>query len=271
MSAFAAIRRYLTPPLNTIPAPDGRLFMNRKPPPPLPKKMTARFLCAAPKSFAQNAMRIWDMFLTMGRNRPDCVIASTPRRCNCVRTKANNGMRHWISFAPAAAFFGVYIFTRDFYAATAALIFSVILQIALLLAMRIPPTAAEWLAAVLIVVFGSVSLLLRETVYLQIKTTVVNWLFALSFPVADFIFKKNIARTLLGKLFDAQNAQWRLVSNALAFMFFFIGAVNLAAIRHLSEAEWVWTKTFVYPAINFIALIGVAIYLARRAAIRNDG
>lgn len=180
-------------------------------------------------------------------------------------------MRHWIAFAPAAAFFGAYLFWGDFHIATAALMAAVSLQIALLLILKIPPSGAEWLAAALILVFGGATLLLRETVYLQIKTTVINWLFALALPVADFVFKKNLARALFGKFFEAENSQWRRSSNALALMFFGIGAANLAAIYHLSEEAWVWTKTFVYPGVNLIGLVGVIVYLTHRATMKNDG
>lgn len=148
---------------------------------------------------------------------------------------------------------------------------TVLLQIALLLLLKLPPTGAEWLAAALILLFGGATLLLRETVYLQIKTTVINWLFALSFPIADFLFKKNLARALLGKFFTAQDAQWRRASNALALVFCFIGALNLVAMHHLSEEAWVWTKTFVYPGVSFAGIIGVVIYLTHRATVNNDG
>ncbi|MGI9298003.1 MAG: inner membrane-spanning protein YciB [Gammaproteobacteria bacterium] len=180
-------------------------------------------------------------------------------------------MRHWIAFVPAAAFFGVYLWTRDFHAATVALMIAVALQILLLLILKISPSGAEWLAAALILVFGGATLLLRETVYLQIKTTVINWLFALSLPVADFVFRKNLARALFGKFFEARDAQWRRASNALALMFFGVGAANLAVIYHLSEEAWVWTKTFVYPGVNLAGLVGVIVYLTHRATMKNDG
>ena len=174
-------------------------------------------------------------------------------------------MRQWTSFAPALAFFAAYLAFGDFQAATAVLMGAVALQILLLLALRVPPTAAEWLAAALILVFGGATLLLRETAYLQIKTTVVNWLFALSLPVADIVFKKNLARAMFGKFFSATDAQWRRASVALSLTFFFVGAINLAAMHHLSEEEWVWAKTFAYPAATFAGLAGVVAYLACRA------
>lgn len=180
-------------------------------------------------------------------------------------------MRHWLAAAPAAAFFGAYLWTRDFAFATKALLAAAALQIAAMLLFRAPPRAAEWLAAALVFAFGGASLLLGDSEYLKIKTTVVNWLFALFLLLSDFVFKKNIARALLDEAFAARDAQWRRASNFLALLFFAVGAANLAAIRRLSEEEWVWTKTFVYPAVSFAGFVAVAAYLATRAAVKHDG
>lgn len=179
-------------------------------------------------------------------------------------------MRPLINIAPAAVFFGAYYVAGNFHTATAALIAAVAAQLALLAALKMRPTSLEWTTAALVFVFGGATLLLRETAYLQIKTTVVNWLFAAALLAADFVWKKNLARAMLGKFFTAEAILWRRVSTALAAMFFFIGAVNLAVIHNFSEETWVWLKTFGYPGINFIFLLGVVAYLARRGALNSE-
>ncbi|MGI9306354.1 MAG: inner membrane-spanning protein YciB [Gammaproteobacteria bacterium] len=179
-------------------------------------------------------------------------------------------MRNLINFAPAAVFFGAYYFSGDFQTATAALMAAVAGQIALLKILKLRVGAAEWAVAGLVLVFGGATLLLRETAYLQIKTTAVNWLFAAALLGADLIWKKNLARALLGGFFTAEDWLWRRVSGALAAMFFLLGAVNLAVIRNVSEENWVWIKTFAYPAASFVFLLGVVFYLARNASLKNE-
>ena len=180
-------------------------------------------------------------------------------------------MRNFIGIAPAAVFFAAYYISgRDFHAATMALMAAVAAQIALLAAFKMRPTSVEWTTAALVLIFGSATLLLQKTEYLQIKTTVVNWLFGGALLAADFGWKKNIVRALLGKFFTADYVLWRRASTALSAMFFFIGALNLAAIRNFSEETWVWLKTFAYPGINFIFLLGVIAYLAKNGAPKNS-
>lgn len=177
-------------------------------------------------------------------------------------------MRNWISLSPAAVFFGAYLFSDSFQVATAALMVAVVVQIGLLKFLGLKINGAEWTAAVLILVFGSITLILRDTVYLQIKTTVLNWLFAIALLVADFAFRKNLVQLALGQFLDAPAPHWRRASCALAAMFFAIGAINLAVMFNASEETWVWVKTFAYPAINFIVVAAVIGALAVRGNVR---
>ena len=179
-------------------------------------------------------------------------------------------MRHFINIAPAVVFFGAYYAAGNFHTATAALMLAVIVQIALLAILKLRPTPPEWGTAALVVVFGGATLLLKETAYLQIKTTVINWLFAAALLAADFIWKKNLVRALLGKFITAEDILWRRASAALSFMFFLIGAGNLAVIFNFSEETWVWLKTFAYPGINFVFLLGIIAYLARNGTLHNE-
>lgn len=172
-------------------------------------------------------------------------------------------MRNFLSFAPAAVFFGAYFYFGDFYSATVALMLAVALQIVILLLCKLPPTGVDWTVGALVLVFGGATLLLRETVFLQMKTTVVNWLFACAFLISDFGFKKNLAHLLMGKMIAAPDALWRRVSVMLSVTFFFVGALNLGLVFHLSEESWVWVKTFVYPAITLVSVLGIVAYLAQ--------
>lgn len=198
-------------------------------------------------------------------------------------------MRNLITLSPALIFFASYYAARTypdhaalalsymnlpgtgaFYAATVALIISAILQIILLLSLRMHITAGEWTGAALIIVFGGVTLMLRETAYLQIKTTVINWLFALAALGGELFLKKPAAEMLLGKVFEAPRTVWRRASIGLSAIFATVGAVNLVVISFFSEETWVWLKTFAYPALTFLGIAGVLIYVARSGEFRHE-
>ena len=201
-------------------------------------------------------------------------------------------MRNWINIAPAVVFFAAYyaaqtfpaqtaaaakflyleaaIADNSFYAATAALMAAVVVQTFVLLALRQRISAGEWAVAALILVFGGATLILRETIYLQIKTTVVNWLFAAGIGLSEKVLKRSAAEALAGKFFIASPLIWRRVSFALAAVFLFIGAVNLAVVAYVSEESWIWIKTFIYPAATFVGVTGIMIYVARHAELKNE-
>ena len=179
-------------------------------------------------------------------------------------------MRHWINLAPALVFFAVYIIKEDFHFATAALMVAVILQIIALKILKQRIGGVEWATVALVVIFGGITLLLRDVFYLQIKTTVINWLFALTLLIADFGFSKNLTQLLFGKFFNASAVLWRRISIMLSSVFAVVGLINLAVIYNFSEETWVFMKTFVYPSITFVSLLGIIAYLSLRANIKHE-
>lgn len=177
--------------------------------------------------------------------------------------------RHLINFAPLVVFFAAYYIAGSFHVATAALMLAVAVQIAMLKLLRLTVSPMEWTTAGLILFFGGVTLILRDIWYLQIKTTVINFIFAAVLLAADFVFKKNLLQALLSPFFDAPLALWRRVSVALAVTFALVGTANLIVITSASEETWVWIKTFVYPGVNFIAIIGIIAYLMQKATPKD--
>lgn len=183
---------------------------------------------------------------------------------------------------PAAVFFAVYLggdvflagasayLGGKFYLATAALMAAVCIQLALMTILRKKVEKELWIVAAMVLVFGGASLLLRDELWLKIKTTVVYWIFASAFLIAEFKFGKNPLRALLGSAFSAPDVAWRRLTLALAAFFALLGAFNLLALRLLSTDQWVWTKTFGYPAATFCFLIAAFVWLHKAGAGNDD-
>ncbi|WOV91418.1 MAG: septation protein IspZ [Candidatus Zeuxoniibacter abyssi] len=181
-------------------------------------------------------------------------------------------MKHqWLNLFPAVVFFlAFFVGDKDFILATKALMAAVVAQLALLKILRQPIPKAVLITAVLVLVFGSVTLFFRDEIFLQIKTTAINWLFAGALLVADFALGKNLLRALLGGFFQAANTVWRTVSCWTAAFLFALGGGNLLVIHFLSAESWVWIKTFAYPGATFLFLIGIIFYLSRVGKIKED-
>ena len=90
---------------------------------------------------------------------------------------------------------------------------AVVAQLALLKILRQPIPKAVLITAVLVLVFGSVTLFFRDEIFLQIKTTAINWLFAGALLVADFALGKTCCAPLLGGFFPSR--QHRLANRLL--------------------------------------------------------
>ncbi|MGI9337216.1 MAG: inner membrane-spanning protein YciB [Gammaproteobacteria bacterium] len=179
---------------------------------------------------------------------------------------------------PAAVFFAVYFggdifpaaaadyFGGKFYLATAALMAAICLQLAAMKILHKPVEKELWLVAAMVLLFGGASLLLRDEFWLMIKTTVVYWLFAAAFLIAEMKFGKNPLRALLGSTFSAPDNAWRRLTFALAGFFGLLGTVNLMVLHLVSTDQWspdrwVLIKTFGYPAATFCFLIAAFVWL----------
>ena len=166
-----------------------------------------------------------------------------------------------IYLAEAAAYLG-----GKFYLATAALMAAVCLQLLLMTILRKPVEKELWLVALMVLVFGGASLLLRDEFWLKIKTTAVYWIFAAAFLIADIKFGKNPMRALLSSAFSASDGAWRRLTLALSSFFALLGAANLIVLSLVSTDRWVWIKTFGYPAATFCFLIAAFVWLHKAGA-----
>lgn len=129
------------------------------------------------------------------------------------------------------------------------------------------PTLFTWL---LVLALGSLTLLLRDKAFIQLKTTLVYGAFAAALFIADRI-GKNLPRLLLQQFFDAPAALWRRVSHLMAGYFLLLALINLAVARYLSEGAWVAIKTFAFPAATLLFMLLLMGWLYRHAGKKEEG
>lgn len=150
----------------------------------------------------------------------------------------------------------------NIYTATAFLMGLTTAQVALLgyLFRRVQKTLLIMWA--LVMGLGTLTLLLNDKAFIQLKTTVVYSVLALALFIGDRL-KKNLPRLLLDSFFDAPAAVWRQVSNAAALYFLTLALCNYLVARYLSEAAWVAIKTFAFPAASLVFTVLLIVYLYR--------
>ena len=92
-------------------------------------------------------------------------------------------MQLLLDLLPVIAFFIAYKMA-DIYVATAVLIVGVLLQTAYSWIRHRKVSPMLLVSAVLVLVFGGLTLLIHDNTFIQWKPTIVNWLFAAAFLVS---------------------------------------------------------------------------------------
>ncbi|MGH8250072.1 MAG: septation protein A [Steroidobacteraceae bacterium] len=182
-------------------------------------------------------------------------------------------MQLLFDFLPIFAFFLAYKLA-NIYVATMVLIVATVLQVSIhwLRTRRINPM--HLVSAGLVLVFGGLTLLIRDTAFIMWKPTVVNWLFAAAFLVS--LLPKFGDRPLVQRLMSATDAEfklsavhWRRLNWMWIAFFLLMGAVNLFVFRYFDEATWVNFKLFGMLGLTFAFIVAQGFWIAAQS--RQDG
>jgi len=113
-----------------------------------------------------------------------------------------------------------------------------------------------------IVLFGSVTLLLHDEIFIKLKTTVLNWGLALAFLCAPLFLKKNLLKLTLGDKLVMPDLAWARLNLMWVGYFFLIGAVNLYIALNFTLEVWSSFRFFgIYGALLvFMVIQGVYIF-----------
>ncbi len=176
-------------------------------------------------------------------------------------------MKFLLDFFPILLFFGAYQ-VWDIYVATAVAIAAAILQVAW---QRLRHGRVEKMQAItlaLLVLFGGLTLLLRDPVFIKWKPTVVNWLFAVAFLVTAYVGERSLLQRMMGHAVSLPDAIWRRLNWAWVAFFTAMGVLNLVVAYHFSEAVWVNFKLFGLMGLTLVFVLAQAPYLAKH--MEND-
>jgi intracellular septation protein len=175
-------------------------------------------------------------------------------------------MQALAEFAPLLAFIVTY-YLRGLYTATAVLMVAMLILVAVdwLRLRRVPPLHA--LSAVLVLLFGSATLLLHDRVFIQWKPTVFFWLASLAFLGSFWIGKRTLTERFLGSALGEQlhvtPALWRTLNGWWAAFYALLGALNLVVMYYASERVWVALKV-VDILLMLVFVIGQVLWLGTR-------
>ncbi len=147
--------------------------------------------------------------------------------------------------------------------ATLASILSTVLQVGWLLARRQPIKPAVWISAVLVLVFGGLTVWLHNEWFIKWKPTVLYWIFGLLLLGGKLIWRRNLLGSLLSQELELPPQAWDRLLYAWSAFFLTLGAVNLYVAYNWSTSAWVNFKTFGAMGLTLAFSIGTGIMVAR--------
>ncbi len=143
---------------------------------------------------------------------------------------------------PRLVFQTVY-FTTDLLTATAALIAVTVLAVVLALSVERRVPWMPVVTAIVVGVFGGLTLWSGDETFIKIKPTVVQLLFA-TVLLGGLVLGRPLLKPLLGAAWPMDDLGWRRLSLRFAIFFLVMAVLNEAVWRTQTTDVWVMFKVF---------------------------
>ncbi len=183
----------------------------------------------------------------------------------------------WLKMAlelgPVAAFFVTYLLLRDdtfdvrgteysgFIVATALFIPVILVATAVHWALTGKLSAMQVVTAVMVTVFGGLSIWLNDERFFKTKPTLIYALFAAILFVGLWR-GRSLLSMVLAEALPLDDAGWAILTRRMAWLFVALALANEAIWRSMSTDAWVNWRTFGVPVAMF------AFFLAQASLIR---
>jgi intracellular septation protein len=156
--------------------------------------------------------------------------------------RARAKQRPLLDLGPLLVFFAAN-WLWGIYVATGVLI--VAAALAMLIAWRLDRHVSPMMifTTVAVLVFGGLTIALRDQRFIQIKLTVVYALLA-GVLLGGLVFRRAFLKTLLDQAFALTDEGWRRLTLRFALFFLFLALLNEVLRRHVTLDTWVSFKVF---------------------------
>ncbi|EOC1287241.1 septation protein A [Cronobacter muytjensii] len=170
-------------------------------------------------------------------------------------------MKQLLDFLPLIVFFVVYKL-HDIFWATAALIVATALAVIYSWYKYRKVEKMTLVTFVLVAVFGGLTIYFHNAEFIKWKVTIIYALFAGALLIGQWVMKKPLIQSMLGKEIALPAQAWSRLNLAWAMFFIFCGLLNIYVAFWLPEAVWMNFKVFGIPGLTlvFTLLSGVYIY-----------
>ena len=169
-------------------------------------------------------------------------------------------MRFLIDFLPVVMFVGAYKL-YDIYVGTGVLMAATVVQMALIYAMDRKLSTMHKITLLLILVFGSLTLVLQNELFIKWKPTVLYMAMAIGLSIALWTAKKNFLKLMLGSQLELPDPVWMRLNVVWIAYCLFMAVINGYVAAYFSTDAWVNFKLWGY-AFPVVFIIGQGLYIA---------
>ncbi|MBT6349342.1 MAG: septation protein A [Proteobacteria bacterium] len=190
-------------------------------------------------------------------------------------------MKLLFDFFPLVLFFGAYKLF-DIYVATLVAMAASLAQVVFIRIRHQRFETTHLVTLFVIFLFGGMTLIFQDDMFIKWKPTIVNWIFAIVVLGSQFIGKRTVLERLLGSQMQMPAKIWKKVNVSWGLFFLVSGLLNLYVAfyfrTHLDEATrtdfWVNFKVFgllgLTLAFSIIQMMIVARYISTEPSESSD-
>ena len=159
-------------------------------------------------------------------------------------------------FGPLLVFFYFYkIYGNDLIKAIPPLVIATLLAVIAVFILEKKIPFVPLIGAVIISVFGGLSYYFNNPIFIYLKPTIINLIFALILILGHKFFQKNVLKIMLSKTIQLDDIGWNKLNYRWAYFFIFLAGLNELVWRTQTEQIWVIFKVWVILPLTFIFTI----------------
>ncbi|MEM6824167.1 MAG: inner membrane-spanning protein YciB [Pseudomonadota bacterium] len=175
------------------------------------------------------------------------------------------GVKQALELGPPLLFFAVYLYVRDetytiggvdydgFIVAAAGFVPILLVSIAVLWKLTGKLSRMQVFTAVLVVVFGGLTVWFNDETFFKMKTTIVYGVFAAILGIGLLQGRSYLA-WVMNEFLPMRDEGWMILTRRLAALFAGLAVANEIVWRTMSTDAWVKIETFGFPLALFIFL-----------------
>ena len=156
-------------------------------------------------------------------------------------------------FGPLLIFFTIYYKSgNNLSAAIPPLIISTLIAVAIMYFVEKKIPYVPLIGAVVISLFGGLTLYFNNPIFIYMKPTIVNLIFAAILLISNLYFNKNYLKLFLQTAFQLNDEGWKKLNLRWAYFFIFLAILNEVVWRTQPETTWVNFKVWGMLPITII-------------------